>query len=83
MAVQISKRTFVADGIIKAELNEFLTQETEIIILATRTQNVPGEKGQWIRGLTAVVQRRFGFPECSVGACWHQGEDHAALGPYR
>ncbi|XP_035305531.1 40S ribosomal protein S3-like [Cricetulus griseus] len=81
MAVQISKkRKFVADGIFKAELNEFLTREdsylgvevrvtptrTEIIILATRTQNVLGEKGPRIRELTAVVQKRFGFPEGSV-----------------
>uniref|UniRef100_A0A669CAW0 Ribosomal protein S3 n=7 Tax=Euteleostomi TaxID=117571 RepID=A0A669CAW0_ORENI len=74
---------FVADGIFKAELNEFLTRElaedgysgvevrvtptrTEIIILATRTQNVLGEKGRRIRELTAVVQKRFGFPEGSV-----------------
>uniref|UniRef100_A0A8B9UWG1 KH type-2 domain-containing protein n=1 Tax=Anas zonorhyncha TaxID=75864 RepID=A0A8B9UWG1_9AVES len=66
---------FVADGIFKAELNEFLTRElaedgysgvevrvtptrTEIIILATRTQNVLGEKGRRIRELTAVVQKR-------------------------
>ncbi|XP_043851836.1 LOW QUALITY PROTEIN: 40S ribosomal protein S3-like [Dromiciops gliroides] len=84
MAVQISKkRKFVADGIFKAELNEFLTRElaedgcsgvevrvtptrTEIIVLATRTQNVLGEKGRWIPELTAVVQNRFGFPEGSV-----------------
>ncbi|XP_043832895.1 40S ribosomal protein S3-like [Dromiciops gliroides] len=39
---------------------------TEIIILATRTQNVPGEKGHQIRELTAIVQKRFGFPEVSV-----------------
>merc|ERR1712131_135413 len=39
---------------------------TEIIILATRTQNVLGEKGRRIRELTAVVQKRFGFPEGSV-----------------
>uniref|UniRef100_A0A5F9DG84 KH type-2 domain-containing protein n=1 Tax=Oryctolagus cuniculus TaxID=9986 RepID=A0A5F9DG84_RABIT len=77
------KRKFVADGIFKAELNEFLTRElaedgysgvevrvtptrTEIIILATRTQNVLGEKGRRIRELTVVVQTRFGFPEGSV-----------------
>ncbi|XP_043755555.1 40S ribosomal protein S3-like [Cervus elaphus] len=84
MAVEISKkRKFVADGIFKAELNEFLTRElaedgysgvevrvtptrTEIIILATRTQNVLGEKGWRIQELTAVVQKRFGFPEGSV-----------------
>lgn len=39
---------------------------TEIIILATRTQNVLGEKGRRIRELTAVVQKRFSFPEGSV-----------------
>ena len=39
---------------------------TEIIILATRTQNIPGEKGRRIRELTAIVQKRFGFPEGSV-----------------
>uniref|UniRef100_A0A2K6BNY3 KH type-2 domain-containing protein n=1 Tax=Macaca nemestrina TaxID=9545 RepID=A0A2K6BNY3_MACNE len=77
MAVQISKkRKFVTDGMFKAELNEFLTWElaeecysgvevTEIIILATRTQNVLGEKGPRIPELTAVVQKRFGFPEGS------------------
>uniref|UniRef100_A0A4X2KKM1 KH type-2 domain-containing protein n=1 Tax=Vombatus ursinus TaxID=29139 RepID=A0A4X2KKM1_VOMUR len=77
MAVQISKkRKFVANGIFKAELNEFLTRQlaedgysgvevrvtptrTEIIILATRTQNVLGEKGRRTCELTAVVQKRF------------------------
>merc|ERR1711966_486554 len=39
---------------------------TEIIIRATRTQNVLGEKGRRIRELTAVVQKRFNFPEGSV-----------------
>ena len=39
---------------------------TEIIILATRTQNVLGEKGRRIRELTAVVQKRFNFPEGTV-----------------
>merc|ERR1712146_540512 len=76
-------RKFVADGVFKAELNEFLTRElaedgysgvevrvaptkTEIIIRATRTQNVLGEKGRRIRELTSVVQKRFGYPEGSV-----------------
>ena len=31
---------------------------TEIIIMATRTQNILGEKGRRIRELTAVVQMR-------------------------
>ncbi|KAL1110119.1 hypothetical protein AAG570_008196, partial [Ranatra chinensis] len=69
---------FVADGVFKAELNEFLTRElaeegysgvevrvtpnrTEIIIMATRTQNVLGEKGRRIRELTSVIQKRFKF----------------------
>jgi len=39
---------------------------TEIIIRATRTQNVLGEKGQRIRELTSVVQKRFDFDEKAV-----------------
>jgi len=39
---------------------------TEIIIRATRTQNVLGEKGRRIRELTSLVQKRFQFPEGSV-----------------
>ena len=84
MAVAISKkRKFVADGIFKAELDEFLRRElaedgysgvevrmspnkTEIIILATRTQSVLGEKGRRIRELTSVVQKRFNFAEETV-----------------
>ncbi|XP_073760660.1 small ribosomal subunit protein uS3-like [Callorhinus ursinus] len=87
MAVQISKKgKFVAGGVFKAQLDEFLTRElaedgysgaevrvtptrTEIIILATRTKNVLGEKGWRIRELTAVVQKRFGFLEGSVALC--------------
>merc|ERR1712217_885999 len=39
---------------------------TEIIIMATRTQNVLGEKGRRIKELTSAVQKRFNFPENSV-----------------
>jgi len=39
---------------------------TEIIIRATRTQNVLGEKGRRIRELTSVVQKRFNFQDGSV-----------------
>merc|ERR1711871_1348267 len=39
---------------------------TEIIIRATRTQNVLGEKGRRIRELTSLVQKRFNFPEQNV-----------------
>jgi small subunit ribosomal protein S3e len=39
---------------------------TEIIIRATRTQNVLGEKGRRIRELASQVQKRFNFPEGNV-----------------
>jgi len=39
---------------------------TEIIIRATRTKDVLGEKGQRIRELTSVVQKRFNFPDGTV-----------------
>ena len=39
---------------------------TEVIIRATRTQSVLGEKGRRIRELTSVVQKRFKFPADSV-----------------
>ena len=39
---------------------------TEIIIRATRTKSVLGEKGRRIRELTTVVQKRFNFTENSV-----------------
>jgi small subunit ribosomal protein S3e len=39
---------------------------TEIIIMATRTDRVLGEKNRRIRELTSVVQKRFNFPENSV-----------------
>lgn len=34
--------------------------------MATRTQNVLGERGRRIKELTSVVQKRFGFEEGSV-----------------
>merc|ERR1719162_1511559 len=39
---------------------------TEIIIKATRTQNVLGEKGRRIREITSLVQKRFNFPVDNV-----------------
>eukprot|EP00999_Lentomonas_sp_LEN2_P000203 NODE_1198_length_958_cov_106.212996_g1153_i0.p1 GENE.NODE_1198_length_958_cov_106.212996_g1153_i0~~NODE_1198_length_958_cov_106.212996_g1153_i0.p1 ORF type:complete len:298 (+),score=77.59 NODE_1198_length_958_cov_106.212996_g1153_i0:105-896(+) len=38
----------------------------EIIIRATRTKEVLGDKGRRIRELTSVVQKRFNFPEGGV-----------------
>merc|ERR1712156_295821 len=83
MATVSKKRKFVADGVFKAELNEFLTRElaedgysgvevrvaptkTEIIIMATRTQNVLGEKGRRIRELTSVVQKDSTFQKTQL-----------------
>jgi len=39
---------------------------TEIIIRATRTQNVLGEGGRRIRELKTLVEKRFNFPEGNV-----------------
>uniref|UniRef100_A0A2K5PST4 KH type-2 domain-containing protein n=1 Tax=Cebus imitator TaxID=2715852 RepID=A0A2K5PST4_CEBIM len=58
-------RELAEDGCSGVEVQVTPTR-TEIIILATRTQNVLGEKGRRIQELTAVVQKRFGFPEGSA-----------------
>ena len=42
---------------------------TEVIIRATRPQNVLGERGQRIRELTSVVQKRFHFGTAPSGVC--------------
>uniref|UniRef100_A0A8C8U6K0 KH type-2 domain-containing protein n=1 Tax=Peromyscus maniculatus bairdii TaxID=230844 RepID=A0A8C8U6K0_PERMB len=70
MEVQTSKkRKFVAglaeDGYSGVEV-QVTPARTEIIISATKTQSVLGEKGRLVRELTAVVQKRFGFPMSSV-----------------
>lgn len=48
--------------------------KTDIIIMATRTQDVLGEKGRKIRELTAVVQKRFNFKvgnqKIVLSLCW-------------
>jgi small subunit ribosomal protein S3e len=58
-------RELAEDGYSGVEIRVTPTR-TEIIILATRTQNVLGEKGRRIRELTSVVQKRFNFPEGTV-----------------
>jgi small subunit ribosomal protein S3e len=77
------KRKFIYDGMMYAELDEFLQRELAedgyagvevrvtptrhmIIIRATRTANVLGDKGRRIRQLTAMIRKRFNFPEGSV-----------------
>lgn len=58
-------RELAEDGYSGVEVRVTPTR-TEIIILATRTQSVLGEKGRRIRELTSVVQKRFSFPEGTV-----------------
>ena len=58
-------RTLAEDGYSGVEVR-MTPIRTEIIIRATRTREVLGEKGRRIRELTSLVQKRFGFPENSV-----------------
>lgn len=46
-----------------------LASKTRIVIFATRTQSVLGEKGRRIRELTSLVQKRFNFDEDKVEVC--------------
>jgi len=76
MANLSQKKKVVANGMFKAEVDEFLRRElaedgysgveirrtakkSEIIISATRTQQVLGDKSRRIRELTSVVSKRF------------------------
>lgn len=61
---ELLTRELAEDGYAGVEVRT-TPHRTEIIIRATRTQNVLGEKGQRIRELTSVVQKRFDF---DVGA---------------
>merc|ERR1712201_4963 len=58
-------RELAEDGYSGVEVRVAPTR-TEIIIMATRTQNVLGVKGRRIRELTAMVQKRFKFKDDSV-----------------
>merc|ERR1711988_1584698 len=58
-------RELAEDGYSGVEIRQTPARH-EIIIRATRTQNVLGEKGRRIRELTAVVQKRFGYLPGSV-----------------
>jgi len=62
---ELLTRELAEDGYSGVEVR-VTPMKTEIIIRATRTQNVLGEKGRRIRELTSVVQKRFSFPEGSV-----------------
>lgn len=58
-------RELAEDGYSGVEVRVTPTR-TEIIILATKTQQVLGEKGRRIRELTSVVQKRFNFDDDTV-----------------
>lgn len=59
---ELLTRELAEDGYAGVEVRT-TPHRTEIIIRATRTQNVLGEKGQRIRELTSVVQKRFDFAD--------------------
>jgi small subunit ribosomal protein S3e len=62
---ELLTRELAEDGYSDVEVR-VTPMRTEIIIRATRTQNVLGEKGRRIRELTSVVQKWFQFPEGTV-----------------
>lgn len=62
---ELLQREIAEEGYSGVEVRVTPTR-TEIIIRATRTKNVLGEKGRRIRELTSIVQKRFEFPEGSV-----------------
>jgi len=59
---ELLTRELAVEGYSGVEVRE-TPHRTEIIIMATRTQNVLGEKGRRIRELTSVIQKRFGFKD--------------------
>jgi len=71
------ERTLSEDGYAGVEVR-VTPIRTEIIIKATRTREVLGEKGRRIRELTAVVQKRYNFPENSVELFAERVENRAA-----
>lgn len=62
---ELLTRELAEDGYAGVEVRT-TPHRTEVIIRATKTQNVLGEKGQRIRELTSVVQKRFEFAEGAV-----------------
>merc|ERR1712146_488463 len=62
---ELFMRELAEDGYAGVEIKK-TPKSTEIVILATRTQHVLGEKGRRIRELTAFIQKRFGFQKDEV-----------------
>merc|ERR1712110_759919 len=70
-------RTLAEDGYAGVEVR-VTPIRTWVIIRATRTREVLGDKGRRIRELTALVQKRYGFPENSVELFAERVENRAA-----
>merc|ERR1719324_2252248 len=70
-------RTLAEDGYAGVEVR-VTPIRTEVIIRATRTREVLGEKGRRIRELTAVVTKRFNFTENSVELFAERVENRAS-----
>jgi small subunit ribosomal protein S3e len=62
---ELLQRELGEDGYAGVEVR-VTPMRTEIIIRATRTQNVLGEKGRRIRELTTLIQKRFKFEAGTV-----------------
>jgi len=62
---QLLEKELAVEGYSGVEVRVTPTR-TEIIIRATQTKNVLGEKGKRIRELTSIVQKRFGFQDGTV-----------------
>ncbi|KAF0754856.1 hypothetical protein AaE_005176, partial [Aphanomyces astaci] len=62
---ELLQRELAEDGYAGVEVR-VTPLRTEVIIRATKTQEVLGEKGQRIRELTSVVQKRFNFADGAV-----------------
>lgn len=58
-------RELASEGYSRCEVR-ITHARTEIIIRATHTQEVLGEKGRRIRELTSLVQKRFKYPENTI-----------------
>jgi len=58
-------RELAEDGYSGVEVRQ-TPQRTEVVIRATRTRTVLGEKGRRIKELTAVISKRFNLPEGSI-----------------
>eukprot|EP00834_Sanchytrium_tribonematis_P001445 NODE_35_length_36362_cov_0.944434.p21 type:complete len:239 gc:universal NODE_35_length_36362_cov_0.944434:20596-21312(+) len=58
-------RELAAEGFAGVEIR-VTSSKTEIIIKATKSQDILGEKGRRLKELTSLVQKRFGFPEDSL-----------------